>query len=173
MEAGEDGDYQYPDIDEADVSDLTKTRNRKAGKGKASDPMQGTKANTANTATQSTIEHQASDGRHKSTQNTEGGSKTDVWSNPDLQPVDGGPPPMSRALAHSVATNNTVIVTWANNALWDFVQVSGTGWALQPDKPHPPGRPAQPAQHSQHMLTHLPFYAPAIYVTSHFMHQPF
>lgn len=31
-------------------------------------------------------------------------------------------PPMSGALARSVATNNSVVVTWANFALWDFVQ---------------------------------------------------
>ena len=35
---------------------------------------------------------------------------------------DGGPPPLSSRLAHKYAINNTIIVTWANYALWDFVK---------------------------------------------------
>ncbi|KAG2482950.1 hypothetical protein HYH03_018175 [Edaphochlamys debaryana] len=36
--------------------------------------------------------------------------------------VDGQCPPLSKALAHSVSKDGAVIVTWANYALWDFVQ---------------------------------------------------
>ncbi|KAL6754384.1 nucleotide-diphospho-sugar transferase-domain-containing protein [Haematococcus lacustris] len=39
-----------------------------------------------------------------------------------LRPVDDGPPSMSALLAHSLAVNQTLIVTWANAALLDFVQ---------------------------------------------------
>ena len=38
------------------------------------------------------------------------------------QPVNGNPPPMSEALARKYTVNNTIIVTWANYALWDFVR---------------------------------------------------
>ncbi len=36
--------------------------------------------------------------------------------------INGEPPQISRELAQSFAANNTIIVTWANFALWDFVQ---------------------------------------------------
>lgn len=40
---------------------------------------------------------------------------------PTTRPMNGNPPPMSVALAKKQALNNTVIVTWANHALYDFV----------------------------------------------------
>ena len=36
--------------------------------------------------------------------------------------ANGDPPPLSRSLAHKCAINDTIIVTWANYALWDFVK---------------------------------------------------
>ena len=36
--------------------------------------------------------------------------------------ADGGPPPLSRSLAHKYAINGTIIITLANYALWDFVK---------------------------------------------------
>lgn len=41
---------------------------------------------------------------------------------PELRPVEGGPPSMSVKLAHALAVNETVMVTWANHALLDFVE---------------------------------------------------
>lgn len=46
----------------------------------------------------------------------------EVRADATLLPVDGNPPPMSEGLAQKLAVNNTVIVTWANYALWDFVK---------------------------------------------------
>ena len=36
--------------------------------------------------------------------------------------ADGGPPPLSIRLAHKYAINNTIVITLANYALWDFVK---------------------------------------------------
>ena len=36
--------------------------------------------------------------------------------------ADGGPPPLSRCLAHKYAINGTIVITLANYALWDFVK---------------------------------------------------
>eukprot|EP00798_Chlamydomonas_sp_ICE-L_P028760 gene28760-31942_t len=40
----------------------------------------------------------------------------------EFDPIDANPPQMSAGLAKMMAKDNTVIVTWANYALWDFVK---------------------------------------------------
>ena len=49
--------------------------------------------------------------------------------------AEGGPPPLSRGLAHKYAINGTIVVTLANYALWDFVKswahhVKGVGKSI-------------------------------------------
>ena len=54
----------------------------------------------------------------------------------EVASTDGGPPPLSSRLAHKYAVNNTIVITLANYALWDFVKswahhLQGLGRSIQ------------------------------------------